>query len=42
MNASAPGWVIGWIRRCIAGRSGVEEKIVGTEEEAGRDDECCE
>ena len=44
MNVSAPGCVIGWIRRCIAGRSGVDVTIMGTaEDDSGRRDVgCCE
>jgi hypothetical protein len=44
VNVSAPGWVIGWIRRCIAGRSGVDVRIMGTvEDDSGRRDVgCCE
>lgn len=44
VNVSAPGWVIGWIRRWIAGSSGMEGTMVGTAEDpAGRRDVgCCE
>lgn len=44
VNVSAPGCVIGWIRRWIAGSSGMEGTMVGTAEDPGgrRDVGCCE